>query len=219
MSIQLHHVTKTYRDGKATFQALKGVSLTIEQGEFVSILGQSGSGKSTLMHLIGGLDRPSTGMVEIDGSPLDFMSDAQLTKFRNQNIGFVFQSFNLLPHLSALENVRLPLVYSDFKINRNHHAREMLEYFNLGSKLKNKPGELSGGERQRVAIARALICDPPIILADEPTGNLDTKNGEYVFDMLGLLHDLGKTIIVVTHDEHLAKRAKRIIRIQDGQII
>ena len=219
MAIQLHNVGKIYTDGKTQFHALQGVSLTIGQGEFVSILGPSGSGKSTLMHLIGGLDRPSSGVVDVQNETLRNMSDAALTKFRNRTIGFVFQSFNLLPQLTALENVRLPLMYSSYKINRNRHAQEMLTYFGLGSKLKNRPGELSGGERQRVAIARALICDPPIILADEPTGNLDTKNGEYVFDMLSTLHELGKTIIVVTHDEHLAKRAHRVIRIQDGKII
>lgn len=218
MAIELHRVSKVYKDGKTQFNALDNVSLKIEQGEFVSILGPSGSGKSTLMHLIGGLDRPSSGVVEVAGQPLNMLGDKALTKFRNKNIGFVFQFFNLLPHLSALENVRLPLLYSNFKINRNAHAREMLEYFGLGDKLKNKPSELSGGERQRVAIARALVCDPPVILADEPTGNLDSKNGEYVFDMFGSLHAMGKTIIVVTHDEHLAKRAQRIIKIQDGKI-
>ena len=217
--IQLNHVSKTYHEGKVPFHALRDVSLEIKQGEFVSILGPSGSGKSTLMHLIGGLDHASAGTVSINGQFLGMLSDHDLTRFRNRHIGFVFQFFQLLPYLTALENVRLPLTYSDFKIDRTAHAAEMLRYFGLGSKLKSKINELSGGERQRVAIARALICDPAVILADEPTGNLDSKNGAYVFDMLASLHEVGKTIVVVTHDEHLAKRAHRVIRIQDGKII
>lgn len=216
--ISLHNVSKTYRDGKAVFHALEHVSLEIKQGEFVGILGPSGSGKSTLMHLIGGLDRPSFGTVTVNGNFLGMMGDRQLTQFRNQTIGFVFQFFHLVPYLTALENVRLPLVYSSYNIDRNNHSAEMLRYFGLGEKLKNTTSELSGGERQRVAIARALICDPPIILADEPTGNLDSKNGEYIFDMLASLHQLGKTIIVVTHDEHLAKKAHRVIEVKDGHI-
>lgn len=216
--IQLHHVSKTYAEGKVPFRALKDVSLEIKQGEFVSILGPSGSGKSTLMHLIGGLDRPTDGTVTVNGQFLGMLPDKKLTQFRNEQIGFVFQFFHLLPYLTALENVRLPLMYSGYQIDRNHHAAEMLRYFGLGDKLKSKINELSGGERQRVAIARALICDPPIILADEPTGNLDSKNGEYVFEMLASLHQLGKTIVVVTHDEHLARRAHRIIHVKDGHV-
>ncbi len=217
--ISLHNVSKTYFEGKVPFHALRDVSLEIKQGEFVSILGPSGSGKSTLMHLIGGLDRPSEGTVTVASEFLGMLPDAELTKFRNRHIGFVFQFFHLLPYLTALENVRLPLIYSDLTVNRDNHSAEMLRYFGLGEKLNNKINELSGGERQRVAIARALICDPSIILADEPTGNLDSKNSAYIFDMLSTLHNLGKTIIVVTHDEHLAQRAGRIIRIQDGHII
>ncbi|MEK7615727.1 MAG: ABC transporter ATP-binding protein [Patescibacteria group bacterium] len=216
--ILLRDVNKTYSEGRVAFHALKDVNLEINQGEFVSILGPSGSGKSTLMHLIGGLDRPTIGTVVVNYQSLGILSDKQLTKFRNQNIGFVFQFFHLLPYLTALENVRLPLMYSDYKIDRNHHAAEMLRYFGLGEKLKSKINELSGGERQRVAIARALICDPAIILADEPTGNLDSKNGEYVFETLTTLHQLGKTVVVVTHDEHLAKRAHRIIHVKDGHV-
>lgn len=216
--IQLHNVSKTYQEGKLPFHALQDVSLHINQGEFVSILGPSGSGKSTLMHLLGGLDRPTSGTVTVNGKFLGMLPDKELTKFRNQSIGFVFQFFHLLPYLSALENVRLPLTYSSYTIDRTNHAGEMLRYFGLGEKLKSKISELSGGERQRVAIARALICDPPILLADEPTGNLDSKNGEYVFEMLASLHQLGKTIIVVTHDEHLAKRAHRVIHVKDGHV-
>ena len=217
--ISLNHVSKTYHEGKVPFHALRDVSLEIKQGEFVSILGPSGSGKSTLMHLIGGLDHASAGTVSINGQFLGMLSDHDLTRFRNRHIGFVFQFFQLLPYLTALENVRLPLTYSDFKIDRTAHAAEMLRYFGLGSKLKSKINELSGGERQRVAIARALICDPAVILADEPTGNLDSKNGAYIFDMLASLHEVGKTIVVVTHDEHLAQRTQRIIKIQDGEIM
>src|SRR3989344_1999386 len=216
--ISLNHVSKTYHEGKVPFHALRDVSLEIKQGEFVSILGPSGSGKSTLMHLIGGLDHASAGTVSVNGQFLGMLSDRDLTRFRNRHIGFVFQFFQLLPYLTALENVRLPLTYSDFKIDRTAHAAEMLRYFGLGSKLKSKINELSGGERQRVAIARALICDPAVILADEPTGNLDSKNGAYVFDMLASLHEMGKTIVVVTHDEHLAQRTQRIIKIQDGHV-
>src|SRR3989344_1324690 len=216
--ISLRGVSKTYTEGKVPFHALKDLDLDIKQGEFVSILGPSGSGKSTLMHLIGGLDRPSSGTITVNGHFLGMLSDKDLTKFRNQNIGFVFQFFHLIPYLTALENVRLPLMYSDFKIDRNHHAAEMLRYFGLGDKLKSKINELSGGERQRVAISRALICDPEIILADEPTGNLDSKNGEYVFEMLTALHQMGKTIVVVTHDEHLATKTHRVIHVKDGHV-
>jgi len=216
--ISLRGVSKTYTEGKVPFHALKDVDLDIKQGEFVSILGPSGSGKSTLMHLIGGLDRPSSGTITVNGHFLGMLSDRRMTEFRNQNIGFVFQFFHLLPYLTALENVRLPLMYSNFKIDRNHHAAEMLRYFGLGEKLKSKINELSGGERQRVAISRALICDPEIILADEPTGNLDSKNGEYVFEMLTALHQMGKTIVVVTHDEHLATKTHRVIHVKDGHV-
>lgn len=213
------NVTKAYQSGDSWFLALKNASFEIKQGDFVSILGPSGSGKSTLMHLLGGLDRPSEGLVEIGGIDMASLSDAQMAEFRNKNIGFVFQQFNLLPHLSSLDNVVLPLTYSDIDVDRKQYAAEMLSYFGLGEKMHRKPTQLSGGEQQRVAIARALITDPPIILADEPTGNLDSKNGEYVFDMLTLLNQFGKTIIVVTHDRVLAEKAQYVIRIQDGELV
>jgi putative ABC transport system ATP-binding protein len=213
------NVTKAYQSGENWFFALKDANFEIKQGDFVSILGPSGSGKSTLMHLLGGLDKPSQGTVEIGGIDMSELSDAQLAEFRNKNIGFVFQQFNLLPHLSALDNVILPLTYSDITTDRKQYAAEMLAYFGLGTKLHRKPTQLSGGEQQRVAIARALITDPPIILADEPTGNLDSKNGQYVFDMLTMLNHLGKTVIVVTHDHVLAEKAQHVIRIQDGELV
>lgn len=217
--ITCKNVTKAYQSGDSSFLALKNASFEIKQGDFVSILGTSGSGKSTLMHLLGGLDRPSEGKIEIGGIDMGTLSDAQMAEFRNKNIGFVFQQFNLLPHLSALDNVMLPLTYSDIDVDRKQYAAEMLAYFGLGKKIHRKPTQLSGGEQQRVAIARALITDPPIILADEPTGNLDSKNGQYVFDMLTLLNEFGKTIIVVTHDRVLAEKAQYVIRIQDGELV
>lgn len=217
--ITLNEVFKQYGAGSAAFFALKDASLSIEKGEFVSILGPSGSGKSTLMHLMGALDRPSTGTIAIDGHSLGSLNDKQLAKLRNRKIGFVFQQFNLLPHLTALENVIQPLTYSDITVDRKAYGMNMLEYFGIGHRANHRPAELSGGEQQRVALARALICDPDIIMADEPTGNLDSKTGEYVFDMFTLLHRLGKTLIIITHDEHLAERAQRTLRIRDGKII
>ncbi|HXV27203.1 MAG TPA: ABC transporter ATP-binding protein [Candidatus Paceibacterota bacterium] len=217
--IHLTGVYKQYGSGTSAFFALKDASLTVGAGEFVSILGPSGSGKSTLMHLMGALDRPSLGNVVIDGQNLVRLDDRALARFRNRKIGFVFQQFNLLPHLTALENVILPLTYSDITVNRTAYGMQMLEYFGIGHRADHRPSQLSGGEQQRVALARALICDPDIIMADEPTGNLDSKTGAYVFDMFTLLHRLGKTLIIVTHDEHLAERAERIVRIRDGEII
>lgn len=217
--IQLNDVYKQYGTGPASFFALKDATLHVGQGEFVSILGPSGSGKSTLMHLMGALDRPSHGKVVIDGKDLGKLNDTELARLRNRKIGFVFQQFNLLPHLTALENVILPLTYADIDVDRKRYGMEMLEYFGIADRADHKPSQLSGGQQQRVALARALICDPDIILADEPTGNLDSKTGSYVFDMFTLLHRLGKTLIIVTHDEHLAERAERIVRIHDGAIV
>src|SRR3989344_9365061 len=217
--IRLTNVTKRYQNGDTEFSAVRNVSLVIEQGEFVSILGSSGSGKSTLMHLIGGLDRPTEGSVEIHNKNLAKMSDRALAAYRNHTIGFVFQFFYLLPHASALENVMLPLVYSQRRVNRRARAKKLLTTLGLEKKLSNKPAELSGGEQQRVAIARAIVNVPDIILADEPTGNLDSKTGEYIIEMLAVLHRAGKTVVVVTHDQHLAQRAGRIIHIRDGQIL
>ena len=217
--IELSSIYKQYGAGEGAFFALKDASLSIKQGEFVSILGPSGSGKSTLMHLMGALDRPTVGTVNIDGQKLNRLGDRELARFRNRKIGFVFQQFNLLPHLTALENVILPLTYADIPVDRKTYGMQMLEYFGIGHRADHKPSQMSGGEQQRVALARALICDPDVIMADEPTGNLDSANGEFVFDMFTLLHRLGKTLIIVTHDEHLAERAERIIRIHDGKIV
>lgn len=217
--IQFYNVTKQYQNGDAIFTALRNVSLHIQRGEFVSILGASGSGKSTLMHSMGGLDKPTSGVIGIAGWDIGHMSGKRLAQFRNERIGFVFQFFNLLPHLTALQNVMLPLVYSTSRKNRKAKAVDLLERVGLGNKFDNTPTKLSGGEQQRVAIARALVGDPQLILADEPTGNLDTKTGAQIMDMLFDLHRQGKTIVMVTHDEHLASKTQRIIRIQDGKVI
>ena len=217
--IQIFDVSKRYRSGKTFFDALTNTSLLIERGEFVAIVGPSGSGKSTLLHLMGGLDRPTSGAVIVNGNNLGTMSDRALAKFRNETIGFVFQSFYLLPNTSALENVVLPLMYTQGVPKRRRRAQEALMAVGLGSKLRNRPSELSGGEQQRVAIARALVNDPDIILADEPTGNLDSATGQQIIGILLKLHELGKTLILVTHDHSLARVAGRIIRIEDGQII
>ncbi len=218
--LQLKNITKTYLSGASEFAALKDVSLKIGEGEFISITGPSGSGKSTLMHIIGLLDNPTSGEVILQGKDIARLNESQLAVFRSKVLGFVFQQFNLLSKTSSLENVMLPLLYSDVPSEkRKNLALEMLSKVNLSSKLKNLPSQLSGGEQQRVAIARALINNPKIILADEPTGNLDSKSGREVMD---LLHKLNKeekrTIILVTHDQDLAKEAERILVIKDGKI-
>jgi len=218
--LQLKNITKTYLSGTSEFDALKDVSLKISEGEFISITGPSGSGKSTLMHIIGLLDNPTSGEVILQGKDIARLNESELAVFRNKILGFVFQQFNLLSKTSSLENVMLPLLYSDIPSEkRKNLALEMLAKVNLSSKLKNLPSQLSGGEQQRVAIARALINNPKIILADEPTGNLDSKTGREVID---LLHKLNKeekrTIILVTHDPDLANEAERILVIKDGKI-
>lgn len=217
--IEVSNLTKTYKAGDSKFNALENASLTIEKGEFVAILGPSGSGKSTLMHLIGGLDKPSTGSIKVDGQDLGKLSGRKLATYRNEKIGFVFQFFNLLQGTSSLKNVILPLIYSKKKFNRKTRATELLHQVGLGSKLKNKPNQLSGGEQQRVSIARALVNDPEIILADEPTGNLDSKTGATIFQLLKELNQKGKTVIIVTHDNSIASQTKRIINVKDGKVI
>lgn len=206
--------------GDEEFYALKNISLKINKGEFVAIIGPSGSGKSTLMHVIGLLDKPTSGEVYLEGEEVHNLSEIKQAELRNKHIGFIFQVFNLLPRTSALENVEMPLIYSGIsKKEREERAIEALGVVGLKEKLQNKPSQLSGGQQQRVAIARALINNPSLILADEPTGNLDSKSGEEILSLLNKLNSQGNTIVVVTHDLDIARRAKRIITIKDGRII
>jgi putative ABC transport system ATP-binding protein len=216
--IQLKDIYKTYHTGKVSFEALKGVTLDINKGEYLSILGPSGSGKSTLMHILGCLSTPTSGSYLLDGKEVSKLTRNELAKVRNHKIGFVFQSFNLLGHSTALENVALPLVYRGISTAKRHKlAREMLAKFDLETHLDHRPNELSGGQQQRVAIARALVSEPEVILADEPTGNLDTKSGNDVIKIFEDLAAHGKTIIIVTHDLLLAERTNRVIKIRDGE--
>lgn len=217
--IKVENVSKVYKTGETTFKALDDVSLEIKDGEFVAILGPSGSGKSTLMHLIGGLDKPSSGTITIDNYNLNKLSDNKLARYRSEKVGFVFQFFNLLSGTNSLNNVTLPLVYSRKQFDRKKQASNLLTEVGLASKLKNKPNQLSGGEQQRVSIARALVNNPDIILADEPTGNLDSKTGLTILEILKNLNQQGKTVIVVTHDNSLAERTNRIIKVTDGRIV
>lgn len=218
--IDLKNVSKKYVMGEEEFYALKDISLKINKGEFVAIIGPSGSGKSTLMHIIGLLDKPTSGEVFLEGSEVHNLSEVAQAELRNTHIGFIFQIFNLLPRTSALENVEMPLIYSGVpKSQRDQRAVKALEIVGLKDKLQNKPSQLSGGQQQKVAIARALINNPSLILADEPTGNLDSKSGEEILSLLDKLNKEGNIIVVVTHDADIAKRAKRIITIKDGQII
>ncbi len=217
--IKISSLTKIYKSGETNFKALDDVSLEIEKGEFVAILGASGSGKSTLMHLIGGLDKPTSGTIEVDGENLGKLNEGKLARYRNEKVGFVFQFFNLLQGTSSLNNVVLPLIYSRKKVSRKQAATDILTEVGLGEKLKNRPNQLSGGEQQRVSIARALVNNPDIILADEPTGNLDSKTGLAIFELLRELNHKGKTVVVVTHDNNLAAKANRIIRVSDGRIV
>lgn len=201
-------------------QALRGINLKIGIGEFVAIIGPSGSGKSTLMHMIGILDQPTTGTVELEGKNISKLSEEKLAELRNKHIGFVFQAFNLLPKTSALENVELPLIYSgDSASERKREGEESLKMVGLEERMDHTPSQLSGGQQQRVAIARALITKPSLILADEPTGNLDSKAGDEIIDLLKDLNKKGNTIVLVTHEREIAERAKRIVEIKDGQII
>lgn len=218
--IELVKVNKVYDMGaEVQVQALKDISISIERGEYVAIMGPSGSGKTTLMNILGCLDTPTSGLYLFDGTNVSEMDDNDLAKIRNQGIGFVFQTFNLIPRSDALHNVELPLIYSGVPVSeRKERARSTLEMVGLGERIHHKPNELSGGQRQRVAIARALINNPSIILADEPTGNLDSKTGDEIMIFFEELHAKGNTIILVTHEEYIAEHAKRIIRIKDGMV-
>jgi putative ABC transport system ATP-binding protein len=217
--IRIEAVSKLYTMGEEIVRALRRVDLRIYQNEYVAIMGPSGSGKSTLMNLIGCLDTPTAGIYELNGKDVSTMVDDELAAIRNREIGFVFQTFNLLPRSDSLQNVELPLIYSGLPPEeRKRRALSALENVGLADRVHHKPNELSGGQRQRVAIARALVTNPSIILADEPTGNLDTKTGEDIMNLLEALYEKGNTIIVVTHEEDIAKHARRIIRLRDGMI-
>jgi putative ABC transport system ATP-binding protein len=217
--VEVKNLVKTYKLGDEVLNALDNVSCNIQAGEFVAIMGPSGSGKSTLANIIGGLDKPTSGSVVVDGKDLSRVHDRQLSDYRNHHIGFVFQSFNLQGNQTALENVMLPLLFSKTKPSeRKKRAKECLEAVGLGDRLKHKPNQLSGGQRQRVAIARALAVNPSIILADEPTGNLDSARGEEIIKLLKKLNQQGITLIVITHDLSIARQAHRVIQIKDGKI-
>jgi putative ABC transport system ATP-binding protein len=217
--IQIEQLKKTYHLGKVEVEALRGVSFEINSGDFVSIMGPSGSGKSTLMHIMGCLDYPTGGKYFLSGQDVSKLNDNQLALFRNQKIGFVFQQFNLLPKATILKNVELPLTYNNtHSKNKKRFAVQALEEVGLGDRLKHRPNEISGGQKQRVAIARALINHPSIILADEPTGNLDSKTGGDIMEIIKKLHDDGNTIILVTHEPEIARYGKRIIYLKDGVI-
>ncbi len=217
--IDMHELTRVYQLGPQEIYALRGVNLVINQGEYVAIMGPSGSGKSTLMNIIGCLDTPSSGRYLLDGVPVETMNDDELAAIRNKKIGFVFQTFNLLARTTALQNVELPLIYAKIpRAERRRQAEEALVAVGLGDRMNHQPNELSGGQRQRVAIARALVNRPSLLLADEPTGNLDSQTGREILDLFRELHSSGNSIILVTHEDDVAREARRVIHIRDGKV-
>lgn len=218
--IELQNIVKLYKMGQNTVTALDSVSLDISKGEFVSIIGPSGSGKSTLMNILGCLDAPTSGTYTLDGRDISLLNDNRLAEIRSAKIGFIFQGYNLLAKMNALENVELPAMYLGLNANeRRKRARQALEMVGLSDRMHHRPSELSGGQQQRVAIARSLVNHPSVIMADEPTGNLDSKSGADIMRILGELNEAGNTIVMITHDQTLAQRAKRVIRIFDGKIV
>jgi putative ABC transport system ATP-binding protein len=218
--IELSNITKTYRMGEMDITVLSGISLKVQSGELIAIMGPSGSGKSTLMNIIGCLDRPTSGAYFFENREISTLSDDELAAVRNGKIGFVFQTFNLLPRFSALKNVEVPLIYSGVPARlRSERAMPLLQKVGLADRMTHKPTELSGGQQQRVAIARALVNNPPLLLADEPTGNLDSRSGSEILDILTGLNRQGVTIMIVTHDKDVAARCRRVINLKDGQII
>ena len=217
--IKLEEVTKVYRMGTEEVRALDGVTLWVDEGEMLVIMGPSGSGKSTLLHIMGCLDRPTGGKIFIDGEDISRLSDAQLARLRNSTIGFVFQQFNLLPRMTAFGNIELPLIYAGIpRKERIRRVKTLLKRFELENRARHKPGQLSGGQQQRVAIARALANEPKMILADEPTGNLDTHSSIEIMELLHQLHDRGVTIVMVTHEPDIATHARRVVHMRDGKI-
>ena len=218
--LDVKNLSKTYGKGDTMVKALDGVSFSVEQGEFVAIIGPSGSGKSTLLHILGGVDTPTSGEYYINGKLVDDLTDDEMSVIRNEEIGFIFQGFNLISSLDALENVELPLVYRGVsREERREASKKALEKVGLGSRMHHLPKALSGGQQQRVAVARAIAAAPPVILADEPTGNLDTRSTKDVMQILHNLKDDGRTVIVITHDNEIAEQAERVIRIRDGKVV
>ncbi len=217
--IKIRQITRDFKMGGEVLRVLKGLDLDIEKGEYVALMGPSGSGKSTLMNILGCLDTATSGTYELSGVNVSTMTDDELAEIRNKEIGFIFQTFNLLPRTTALENVALPMIYAGAtKAERTKRAQKVLEDVGLGDRMDHRPNELSGGQRQRVAVGRALVNNPSIILADEPTGNLDSKTSEEIMNLIDAIHQSGNTVILVTHEEDIAQRAKRVIRLRDGMI-